>query len=1747
VRAPTFRVKPYAHPKYKFVVRAKLGGKWKRSYFTSEAEAVTYADNQNASLESRLKGQRSERVRSDGDTNSTCNWYELEKFNRKSTGSSHAVSRKAIVVLGMHRSGTSALCGALNVLGVNFGERLAPATKDNEKGHWEHHEIVSLHDELLRSLGSRWDDDRPLPSDWVERDVTRDIRSLLIGILERDFAHASLFGLKDPRMSRLMPLWLPIFQTLRIEPHFVLIVRHPWEVAESLAKRDGLEHAKSYLLWLEHVAYAISATGAHQRSVVCYEEMMNDPIKVLTELRNELGVNLRAPIRVRASLRKFLEPSLRHHNFKKGKTNERKSPIPKLVLDLYETIRNASAPVEIGEKTAPILAQFYRGSELFYPRVNLVETELACLDKEIAKNEKTGAGREGLVRLQVFHPVAEGYRETESQTRYFASGSWKLLIIDLPGGERNLDQPFRIDPVTYPAVIDIAEIALKRPSTGEILWAATGSTGFAPLTVDGTACRLAHDSYLRILSFGNDPQLWLPQSTIALGDSPLRLELSILVDASPQAISTCLTEIQHHVAEEKLTDIRILTERLAEHQTKLEASRRKIAALETRAGRLAQELSSVQAAWTGVLRPSYIAALRGVASSLSQARKRSPSRWKRIIQAAQGHDERRILARTLKMAEERVKKIKHDLRSSRTFSLDAARLIREAAGLQSSTIGQLLQTGPGEAEALQAQSPVADMNESTLKALFDPDWYTRQNPAVSKSGMSPLEHFIKVGAGEMRDPHPLFDVKWYLKVNPDVAASGLNPLAHFVNRGAAEGRDPHPLFDTSWYVARYMGKENRTNPLVHFLREGAEQGLNPHPLFHTRYYAGQKTANISHAAKSSLALKNGSAPNRANRRAKSTVYAFTSICFNYVPKAAVLARTLKQHNPDVRFCLLINDWIPEKSLDGRPEFDEVITIGDLDIPNKAGWVFGQSAVELCTAVKGYFLSQLLEREDCACAFYFDPDIVIFSDLNLLIDELKDKSILLTPHLTHPESSLEAVRDNEICALKHGVYNLGFLGVRPSPEGLRFAQWWSDRLEKFCRADIPGGLFTDQRWIDLAPAFFTETHVIRHPGCNVATWNMSNRRIEGSFEDGFTVNGQPLIFYHYSGFDSGAQVGMLNKYGSGMPAAHLLREWYISETCRGDLASFADEPWAFGFFSNGEPISNEQRSLYRDREDLQKAFPNPFDASTRGNSYYHWYQSEVAKRPASDGNGLLNPLVEYLETKPLLRPNPVFDPGWYLSANPGVAASGMNPLLHYVNYGAFEGRRPARDFDAKFYVSQLPAEERSTNPLVHYLEKGQRAGHRINPLYSEDHDAGQVKVLLRWATISQPIILLINHFGGGGTEKHVTDLVGECRARARFLHLTPLGDKSVILSTRGENLHIRLRFDPIQQFDDLLRILIACRPARIHIHHLLGNEHYARRLVSNLRLPFDFTTHDYYLLAPHPHLVGPDKEFVGEDLSSHASKLLAASIAPGRPQSLEEWHAAHRWILTDADRVICPSHDVAARFQRHYPHLNPILAPHPEKRIKSLRREIQPLGPTSKLRIAVIGDFLKHKGSDTVLTCAEIARAESDPLVFELIGDPRIEIERAKTAGMKWTGRYIESELDRLIADRQPHLLWYPSRCPETYCYTLSAGLNTGLPVVVADIGAFPERVADRAWSWVCPWDWDPLEWIAFFLDVRARHFLPMSPPVPPSSTASKLNHTFYPDDYLAPVERDSGIARPPNKTLIHARPAQSPADVGCKV
>jgi hypothetical protein len=343
-------------------------------------------------------------------------------------------------------------------------------------------------------------------------------------------------------------------------------------------------------------------------------------------------------------------------------------------------------------------------------------------------------------------------------------------------------------------------------------------------------------------------------------------------------------------------------------------------------------------------------------------------------------------------------------------------------------------------------------------------------------------------------------------------------------------------------------------------------------------------------------------------------YAFTSITANYIPKARVLAWSLKRLHPEIHFCLLLAEPLPP-DLDHVPgTFDEIETVDCLGITNLEAWLFKHNVVEVCTAVKGLYLERLLQRNDCEGVLYLDPDLLMVSSLkNAVLDQFDSHSILLTPHLLEPEVTRQAIVDNELSALKHGIYNLGFLGVKSSPQGRSFASWWSSRLQEFCYIDFDSGLFTDQRWVDLAPAYFTEVGILRDVGCNVASWNLTHRHIEGSLQDGLLVNGQPLVFYHFSGFDSGANMAMLLRYGREMPALFQLRDWYIRKCAEFGSVEFGKRQWSYNEFDNGEVIKQEARRLYRSDLTLQQRFPQPF--STNGDSYFKWLKEREELKTA----------------------------------------------------------------------------------------------------------------------------------------------------------------------------------------------------------------------------------------------------------------------------------------------------------------------------------------------------------------------------------------------------------------------------------------------------------------------------------------------------------------------------------------------------
>jgi hypothetical protein len=335
---------------------------------------------------------------------------------------------------------------------------------------------------------------------------------------------------------------------------------------------------------------------------------------------------------------------------------------------------------------------------------------------------------------------------------------------------------------------------------------------------------------------------------------------------------------------------------------------------------------------------------------------------------------------------------------------------------------------------------------------------------------------------------------------------------------------------------------------------------------------------------------------------KTIVY--TSAAVNYLPKVRQLCASIRKFHPEFEIVLALPDS-REGLVDLANEpIDRVLSVEELDIPDRERWIYFHAIVELATAIKPFVLKKLLAEPGVDRVLYFDPDMVLFSRLDDLLDELATGDIALTPHQTKPDTGLDAIRDNEISSLKHGIYNLGFVGVSATDEGRKFAAWWADRIYHFCVADIPRGLFTDQRWIDFVPVFFDGVRILKSPRFNVATWNLTTRHFAGDAEQGFTVDGQPLGFYHFTGFDSGAHQIMASKNAPSNASVQALVDWYREETRFDSQDPASKVRWAYGTYSDGADIPLVHRRLYRLREDLQAAYPHPFDAAPSG-SLANW--------------------------------------------------------------------------------------------------------------------------------------------------------------------------------------------------------------------------------------------------------------------------------------------------------------------------------------------------------------------------------------------------------------------------------------------------------------------------------------------------------------------------------------------------------------
>ncbi|MDO8361478.1 MAG: glycosyltransferase family 4 protein [Actinomycetota bacterium] len=352
------------------------------------------------------------------------------------------------------------------------------------------------------------------------------------------------------------------------------------------------------------------------------------------------------------------------------------------------------------------------------------------------------------------------------------------------------------------------------------------------------------------------------------------------------------------------------------------------------------------------------------------------------------------------------------------------------------------------------------------------------------------------------------------------------------------------------------------------------------------------------------------------------MHAVTIVARNYLPQARVLAASFRSHHPEVPFSTVVIDGIEaDRATTG---VGQVVLVADLGLPTAEWHAMAAiyTVMEFATAVKAAAVRHLLRTAVAAhtdvppAVIYLDPDIQVMQPLTEVFAAAASGGIALTPHVLQPMPR-DGLTPDEMVIRHAGVFNLGFIGV--GADALPFLDWWHDRLRTDCVVDLPNALFTDQRWVDWAPALFP-TVVLRNPGLNVAYWNLHERPLSRDDDGTVRAGGQPVVFFHFSGYDPQAP-WRLSKHGGSVPRARIESDPVLRSLTDeyGRLlleAGFGTrhEPYGLDSTAGGErlvPIVRAalRRHMLRSAADGDAPPPDPFEP-TAVQQLREWFEEPV---------------------------------------------------------------------------------------------------------------------------------------------------------------------------------------------------------------------------------------------------------------------------------------------------------------------------------------------------------------------------------------------------------------------------------------------------------------------------------------------------------------------------------------------------------
>ncbi len=647
--------------------------------------------------------------------------------------------RRLIIVLGMHRSGTSAIARGLAALGADLGSNLLPpVAENNERGFWEDREVVALSDAVLDRLGLAWDSTAPIDRARLAGPEFGDLRLRALDLVRSRLDTWPVFAIKDPRLSRLLPFWSGALERLDARVDFVLCLRNPISTAQSLQRRDGFAAIKSHLLWLQHTAGMVldtsnpgtgAAHAAARRAVVSFERLLAEPLAELQRLARLLELPFDpSSDALRDYLSGFLDRQLEHARYAEADLGLDPA-LPAAAAELFAALaRSASDP---GGGLDGGIESLCRRHEDEMGRLGPLLQFATESDRAARRLQAASSQRER--ELQSTKDLL-----ADRQARVVAlSKLLDLLENKLPDGFGRHLAKLGADVVRDGREHVLQGLAEARESLGSAL-----AQGEVRLLTD-----LDEREQRFILELGN-------------AEARLRLGLEGFGDQGESAARELRERIERLVGRIETGD-RSMQQRFDALATEAKGSQQ-----------LIQRLLEASRSWERDL-----AERSREIGKLSQLLLASQS----ALHAAQRAGEEALRSRDALRAELRVGKRASDAMRQRLDAVQRSLSWRLTAPLRwSAHIAAWLRGGGWRL--------LRDSREVARSGLFDSDWYRRTYSDVAAVGIPPIQHYLTHGARELRDPGPAFSTRGYLRANPDVAESGMNPLLHYLRHGRSEGR-----------------------------------------------------------------------------------------------------------------------------------------------------------------------------------------------------------------------------------------------------------------------------------------------------------------------------------------------------------------------------------------------------------------------------------------------------------------------------------------------------------------------------------------------------------------------------------------------------------------------------------------------------------------------------------------------------------------------------------------------------------------------------------------------------------------------------------------------------------------------------------------------------------------------------------------------------------------------------------------------